>query len=406
MLLACLLTLLLTSVAAAPLGRWLGRSAGYVLAVPLLGVAVLLTAAVVDAGVVTQSVAWMPTLDVHLAMRADGLSLLFALLVTVVGAAVLVYSARYLGAGKQSSFYVLMTAFAAAMLALVLADDVVVLFVAWEATTFCSFFLIARSGTHAQEPALRTLLVTVFGGLLLLAGVITMAVATGTTQLSAIITATVWADNPTLTTVVAVLIAVAAFTKSAQFPFQAWLPDSMVAITPVSTYLHAAAMVKAGIYLLLRFSPLFHGVTIWHILLITCGVITAVIGATAALRRFDLKELLAYSTISQLGFLVAVIGVGTTYALTAAVIHTLAHALFKAALFMFVGVLDHEAGTRDIRELSRLRLTMPVTKAAITLAALSMAGVPHCLGSSPKKHSSPLSQKHPAPHGLECWSPP
>lgn len=233
-----------------------------------------------------------------------------------------------------------------------------------------------------------------------------MAVATGTTQLSAIITATVWADNPTLTTVVAVLIAVAAFTKSAQFPFQAWLPDSMVAITPVSTYLHAAAMVKAGIYLLLRFSPLFHGVTIWHILLITCGVITAVIGATAALRRFDLKELLAYSTISQLGFLVAVIGVGTTYALTAAVIHTLAHALFKAALFMFVGVLDHEAGTRDIRELSRLRLTMPVTKAAITLAALSMAGVPHCLGSSPKKHSSPLSQKHPAPHGLECWSPP
>lgn len=164
MLLACLLTLLLTSVAAAPLGRWLGRSAGYVLAVPLLGVAVLLTAAVVDAGVVTQSVAWMPTLDVHLAMRADGLSLLFALLVTVVGAAVLVYSARYLGAGKQSSFYVLMTAFAAAMLALVLADDVVVLFVAWEATTFCSFFLIARSGTHAQEPALRTLLVTVFGG--------------------------------------------------------------------------------------------------------------------------------------------------------------------------------------------------------------------------------------------------
>lgn len=380
MLLACLLTLLLTSVAAAPLGRWLGRSAGYVLAVPLLGVAVLLTTAVVDAGVVTQSVAWMPTLDVHLAMRADGLSLLFALLVTVVGAAVLVYSARYLGTGRQSSFYVLMTAFAAAMLALVLADDVVVLFVAWEATTFCSFFLIARSGTHAQEPALRTLLVTVFGGLLLLAGVITMAVATGTTQLSAIITATVWADNPTLTTVVAVLIAVAAFTKSAQFPFQAWLPDSMVAITPVSTYLHAAAMVKAGIYLLLRFSPLFHGVTIWHVLLITCGVITAVIGATAALRRFDLKELLAYSTISQLGFLVAVIGVGTTYALTAAVIHTLAHALFKAALFMFVGVLDHEAGTRDIRELARLRLTMPVTKAAITLAALSMAGVPPLLG--------------------------
>lgn len=371
----CLLSPLLTKA--------FGRSAGWLIAVPLMVAAVLValasggaSGAPVDVGL-----PWMPALEVDLALRLDGLSTLFALIVLVIGAGVMVYSARYLGeGGKQGSFYLLMTAFAAAMLLLVLADDLVVLFVAWEITTLCSFFLIARSGPHAREPAVRTLLVTVAGGLCLLAAVAVMASTTGTTRVSEVLDHPAWTEDTRFTVVVAALLATAAFTKSAQFPFQSWLPDSMVAITPVSAYLHAAAMVKAGIYLLLRFSPVLAEVPIWGGLLVVSGLITAVLGAVSALRRHDLKELLAYSTISQLGLLVAMIGMGTPAALTAAVVHTVAHALFKAALFMFVGVIDHAAGTRDIRDLAGLRLRMPFTAVGIALAATSMGGVPLLLG--------------------------
>ena len=164
---------------------------------------------------------------------------------------------------------------------------------------------------------------------------------------------------------VVVLVAVAAFTKSAQFPFQAWLPDAMVAATPVSAYLHAAAMVKAGVYLLLRFSEAMHAVPVWNLLLIVCGMTTAALGAVFALQRDDLKELLAYSTISQLGFLVATIGVGTPAAMVAAVVHTIAHALFKSSLFMFVGVVDHQTGTRAMSGLPPLYRIMPGTAVGV-----------------------------------------
>jgi len=383
LLFACLAILLLSCCLAAPLTRWLGRNAGWVLALPLLLGAAIIAAVSLEAGgaAVNEFVPWMPTLDIGLSLRLDGLSMLFSLLVLVIGAGVLVYSARYLSAsGQHASFYVLMVGFALAMLVLVLADDLVVLFVAWEATTLCSFFLIARSGTHAREPAIRTLLVTAAGGLSLLAAVAVIAVGTGTTQISAALAHPVWREHAGFTVVVAVLLAVAAFTKSAQFPFQSWLPDSMVAITPVSAYLHAAAMVKAGIYLLLRFSSTLAGEPIWSLLLIGAGLTTALLGAVAALRRYDLKELLAYSTMSQLGLLVAMIGVGTPAALTAALVHTVAHALFKSALFMLIGVIDHRAGTRDLRELAVLRLRMPATAVALGLAAASMAGVPLLLG--------------------------
>lgn len=382
MLIACV-ALSIAACALSPMvSRGVGRSAGWVLAIPLLVAAGLAIAARPAPGEPEDRfLPWMPTLDVGLALRLDGLSFLFALIVLVIGAGVLVYSARYLGAGgRHGSFYLLMTAFAAAMLVLVLADDLVVLFVAWEITSLCSFFLIARSGEGAREPAIRTLLVTVAGGLCLLAAVAIMAVAAGTTRVSEVLAHPFWADDSKTTTTVAVLLTLAAFTKSAQFPFQSWLPDSMVAITPVSAYLHAAAMVKAGIYLLLRFSPTLADVPVWNILLVSSGLLTALIGAVSALRRHDLKELLAYSTISQLGLIVAMIGVGTSAALTAAVVHTMAHALFKAALFMLVGVIDHEAGTRDIRELRALRLRMPVTATGLGLAAASMAGVPLMLG--------------------------
>jgi multicomponent Na+:H+ antiporter subunit A len=378
----CLSVLVLACLLAGPATRLLGRAAGAALAVPLLVAAALIWSARPGPGAdaVEQRVPWLPTLGADLALRLDGLSVVFALLVLVIGAAVLLYAARYLGsAGRHGSFFVLMTAFAAAMLLLVLADDLVVLFVAWELTTLCSFFLIARSGPDAREPAIRTLLVTAAGGLSLLAAVVVMAVGTGTTRISAVLAHSAWQDGG-FATAVAVLLAVAAFTKSAQLPFQAWLPDSMVAATPVSAYLHAAAMVKAGIYVLLRFSPVLAGVPVWTVLLVTAGLATALLGAAGALRRHDLKELLAYSTVSQLGLLVAMIGVGTPAALTAAVVHTVAHALFKSALFLLVGVVDHEAGTRDVRELAALRTRMPVTVTALALAAASMAGVPLLLG--------------------------
>ncbi|MFW7415599.1 DUF4040 family protein [Demequina sp. SO4-18] len=356
--------------------RLLGRSAGWILSIPLVAAA----AGLAYLGSGTQTVPWMPTLGIGFDLRLDGLSLTFMMLVLLIGAVVLTYSSRYFAVGKHTRYFTLMTGFAAAMTMLVLADDVVLLFLSWELTTLCSFLLIARSGPQARKPAVRTLLVTAMGGLALLGAVTTMAVVTGTTQITAIIADPVWQESSSVTITVIVLVAVAAFTKSAQFPFQAWLPDSMVAITPVSAYLHAAAMVKAGIYLLLRFSPAFSEAFVWNTMLITAGLITALLGAVAALRRYDLKELLAYSTISQLGLLVAMIGVGTPEAIKAATIHTVAHALFKSALFLFVGVIDHRAGTRDIRALTHMRIRMPVTLGAITISAASMAGLPPLLG--------------------------
>jgi len=379
LVLLCLIGAGVVAALAPVLGRVFGRDAGWPLAAGLAGLGGLLVFAYVTGSPGTD-LPWIPVLGVELSLRLDGLAMLFGALVLFIGALVIAYSARYLSAGDQAGFYTLMTFFAFAMLGLVLANDVIVLFVMWELTTLCSFFLIARSGPSAREPAIRTLLVTAAGGLVLLAAVVTMSVRVGSTSLDVILTDPVWSQDRTFAAVVAVLVAVAAFTKCAQFPFQGWLPDAMAASTPVSAYLHAAAMVKAGIYLLMRFSPIFGDVPVWNALLISVGLTTAVMGAVAALRKFDLKELLANSTVSQLGFLVAVIGIGTPAALSAAAIHTVAHALFKSALFMLIGLLDIQSGTRDLRHHSGLHRAMPWTFGAITLAALSMAGVPPLLG--------------------------
>ena len=372
------LALLGVTVASAPLfSRLLGRNAGWVLALPLI-ISTALAVSVYD-GIHTESVPWIPSLGVDFNIRLDGLSFVFLLLVLVIGAGVLMYSTRYLH-HKDSAFYFFIVGFAAAMALLVTTDNIFVFYVAWEMTTLCSFFLIGNSGEKGHQPAIRTLLVTVLGGLLLLTATIIMAVSTGTLQLSEVIASDYWADNPGVLTAVAMLVAGAAFTKSAQFPFQAWLPDSMVAIAPVSAYLHAAAMVKAGIYLILRYSPLFGEVAIWNVLLIVCGLFTAAFGAMTAVTRDDLKELLAYSTMSQLGLLVATVGIGTDAALTAAIVHTIAHACFKAALFMSVGIVEHESGTRSYSELRYVRTNMPVTKTLVVIAAASMAGLPLLFG--------------------------
>ncbi|APC35392.1 DUF4040 family protein [Nocardiopsis dassonvillei] len=384
MLLLLLAVLTVTTLLVPLLGRPLGRAAGW-------PIALVLTLAALWVGargpslwnhdrVLEASLPWMPALGVGLHLRMDGLAWLFCVLVLGVGALVMAYSTRYFPPGRRTGFYVLMSAFALAMTGLVLADDVVLLFVFWELTTICSFHLIGLSGPGASRPAVRTFLLTAMGGLALLTAVVLLWVRTGTTRLSAILGDPSWTQDTAFTSTVAVLVVIAVFTKSAQFPFHYWLPDAMAASTPVSAYLHAAAMVKAGVYLAMRFSPAFADTPLWGTTLVVAGLTTAVVGAVLALRRHDLKELTAYSTVSQLGFLVAVIGVGTPQALVAAVVHTAAHALFKSALFMSVGVIDHQTGTRDLRELGGLRRAMPVTAAVSALAALSMAGVPPLLG--------------------------
>ncbi|SCL16093.1 multicomponent Na+:H+ antiporter subunit A [Micromonospora nigra] len=366
------------------LTRWLGRNAGYVLAVGyLIAAGLLLTRlpVILDDRAVAVSWRWLPSLEVSAALRMDALSMVFALLALGVGAFIMAYCPRYLSADvRHGGLYATMTLFATSMLGVVLANELVVLLVFWETTSILSFVLIGLGGRpDATGPAVRALLVTVAGGLALLAGVVVLTVHLGTSDLDAIL-----ADPQRLTggpaLAAGALIVVAAFTKSAQVPFHFWLPGAMVAITPVSAYLHAATMVKAGIYLLMRFSAMFGGRWPWDVTLIVVGLLTAVVGALIALRQYDLKALLAYSTISQLGLLVGVVGVGTPASDAAAILYTVAHALFKATLFMLVGIIDRQAGSRDLRRLSGLRQVMPVTVGLTALAAMSMAGLPPTIG--------------------------
>ncbi len=369
-----------------------GRAAGWIAAAALAGLAVvvgMMGPAIAAGDVVRESIPWLPTIDVAVRLRLDGLALVFLLIVLGIGALVMAYSARYLSSRdvhRHTGYFVWMTLFAFAMTGLVLADDIVLLFVFWELTTLCSFFLINRSGRKASAPAVRTLIVTAIGGLILLLAVALMVARTGTTVLHEIVAAEAWSADPAFTALVAVLVAIAALTKSAQFPFHYWLPDAMVAPTPVSAYLHAAAMVKAGIYLLLVMSPAFAGNAAWQAVLMTSGLVTALLGGYLALRAVDLKQIMAYSTVGQLGFIVATIGVGTPGALAAAVLFTISHALFKAALFMVVGIIDQQAGTRDIRLLRGLSRRMRTTLVITVLAGLSMAGVIPLLGFIAKEY--------------------
>ena len=288
--------------------------------------------------------------DMQIALRLDALSLAFTLLALIIGAVVFIYSTRYLHRGTRIlSFYSLMTTFMLAVVVLFLADDVVLLFIGWELVSLASFFLIARAGSSGEAGSIRTLLLTFTGGLFLVAALAVMVATTGTMSVTEIIASPRWEEEPVRIGLVAILIALAAFSKAAQIPFHFWLPEAMAADTPVSAFLHAAAVVKAGIFLLLRFNALFEGVAMWHYVLIVVGMTTAVMAAVFAMQKTDLKKLTAYSTVSQLGWIVATIGVGTPFAISAAIAHTAAHALFKSSLFMLVGVVDHQAGSRDIR---------------------------------------------------------
>lgn len=331
-------------------------------------------------GGIDATTAWAPTLGLTLSFRLDALALAMIVLVSGLGAVILVYCVGYFGDSPEGTRNAaLLLAFAGAMLGLVLADDLLTLYVFWELTSVASFLLVGQSGEAraARRAAVQALLVTVFGGLAMLLGFVLLGEAAGTYRISEIL-----ADPPTggAVPVALVLIALGAFTKSAQLPFHPWLPAAMVAPTPVSAYLHAASMVKAGVYLVARLSPGFADVAAWWVPIVVAGLGTMLIGGFRALRETDLKRVLAFGTVSQLGFLMVLFGAGGRVAAYAGIAMLLAHGLFKAPLFMTVGTIDHATGTRDLRELSGLRTSMPGTAVAATLAALSMAGIPPLLG--------------------------
>ena len=328
-----------------------------------------------------ESFKWIPGLDVELAFRVDALAWVMSLLVSGVGALVLYYCAHYFTDDEPSlgRFAGVLVAFAGAMNGLVVADNLLFLYVFWEATTVFSYLLIGHLSTRrpSRRAALQALVVTTAGGLTMLVGLILLGAAAGTSRVSEIV-----ASPPAGGTVTAavLLVLVGAVSKSALVPFHFWLPAAMAAPTPVSAYLHAAAMVKAGVYLVALLAPGFADVPGWRPMLLTLGLATMALGAWRALRQHDLKLLLAYGTVSQLGFLILVLGIGTRDAALAGLAMLCAHALFKAALFLVVGVVDHSAGTRDLRQLSGLGRRLPLLAGTATLAAASMAGLPPLLG--------------------------
>ena len=336
-----------------------------------------------DGKTFVSSYSWAPSLGVDLSFHLDGLSLLFALLISGIGVVVFVYSSAYLKNHRDlGRFYAYLLAFMSSMLGLVLSDNVITLFAFWELTGLSSYFLIGfdHEREAARKSALQALLVTGLGGLALLAGLLLLGAVGGSLSLSELLRDTGIIRSHPLYLPIFVLIAAGAFTKSAQFPFHFWLPNAMEAPAPVSTYLHSATMVKAGIYLLARLHPIMAGTVAWQTTLITAGAITMLVGGGLAVRQTDLKRILAYSTVSILGVLVFLLGIGTKPAVEAAMTYLLVHAIYKAALFLVAGIVDHETGIRDVTQLSGLRKALPATAFAAALAALSMAGLPPLFG--------------------------
>ena len=325
---------------------------------------------------------WIESLGLALSFRLDGLSLLFGLIISGIGAAVALYTHYYLeNDERQGYFYLSLFAFMASMLGLVWADNLLTLFVFWEGTSVTSYLLIGYShrSAVARGGARNAFIVTAAGGLALLAGMILLGQGSGSYTISEIIA------RPGLTELelypaILILILLGAFTKSAQFPFHWWLPGAMAAPTPASAYLHSATMVKAGIYLLARLHPALSGHPMWLWSLLIFGGITMLLGAVIAVRQWDMKALLAYATVSQLGVLTTLLAFRSEAALLAVVVGILAHALYKGPLFLVAGIVDHATGVRDLRKLAGLRRTLPVTSAVALVAVLSMAGIPPLFG--------------------------
>ncbi len=333
--------------------------------------------------VISQTHNWVPSFGVNLGFTLDGLSLLFSLMITGIGFLVFAYTASYLKGHKYlDRFYAYLSVFMGAMLGLVLSDNIISMFVFWELTSISSFFLIGFNNTSeaSRKSALTALGITGFGGFSLLAGALLLGNMSGTYNIAEMLTMREALVDHQYYVLAVIFIFGAAFTKSAQFPFHFWLPGAMKAPTPVSTYLHSATMVKAGIYLLMRFTPVLGDTPTWNTTLTIIGAITMLYSAIHTLFRTDLKGVLAYSTISALGILVFLIGLGGQAAFLAAAVFIIVHALYKATLFLVTGIIDHQAGTRDVTQLAGLKkMMMPVFIAGF-LAAISSAGIPPSIG--------------------------
>ncbi len=322
---------------------------------------------------------WISSLGLSLSFHLDGLAYLFCLLIIGIGLLVILYARYYLSdEDNMSKFYCLLMFFMVAMLGVVLSNNLIQLWMFWELTSISSFLLISfwSHKTEARKGARMALTVTGSGGLALLGALLLIGHITGTYELNEVLDKANLIHASDLYTPTLILFLLGAFTKSAQFPFHFWLPHAMSAPTPVSAYLHSATMVKAGVFLMARFYPVMAGTEQWFIIVSLTGMITMLIGAYVALFKHDLKGLLAYSTISHLGLITLLFGLGTQLAAIAGVFHIINHAVFKASLFMAAGIIDHESGTRDMRKLNGLWKYMPYTATLAMVAALSMAGVP------------------------------
>ncbi|PAQ13761.1 Na+/H+ antiporter subunit A [Bacillaceae bacterium SAOS 7] len=346
-----------------------------------------------DNQAIQKSFDWIPSLGISFTAYVDGLGLLFALLITGIGALVVLYSIFYLSKEKEKlhNFYVYLLMFMGAMLGVVLSDNLITLYMFWELTSISSFLLIAYwyDRDRSRYGALKSMLITVFGGLAMLGGFLLLSIMGDTFSIRELIAQASELNDHPLFLLALLLVLIGAFTKSAQFPFYIWLPDAMEAPTPVSAYLHSATMVKAGIYLVARMSPIFAFSEYWFWLVGGVGIFTLFWGSFNAVKQTDLKGILAFSTVSQLGLIMSLLGVGAaalqfdgiddniyTAATIAAVFHLINHATFKGSLFMVVGIVDHETGTRDIRKLGGLLSLMPITFTVAVIGAFSMAGLP------------------------------
>lgn len=370
---------------AAPWVARVGKLRGWLFALlPLIltGYFLSFTPAVIAGEVTTASYSWVPSLGVQLSFSLDGLSWLFTLLVSGIGTLIFIYAGAYMNEEPLiGRFYAYILIFMASMLGLVLSDNLITLFIFWELTSFSSYLLIGfkHKDEAARKAALQALLITGGGGLAMMAGLILLGLAGNSFEISTLVAGGGIAEHP-LYAPILLLILAGAFTKSAQVPFHFWLPGAMTAPSPVSAYLHSATMVKAGIYLLARFTPILGGTELWHLLLPAFGGLTMLVGAYLSLRQVDLKRILAYSTISALGSLVFLLGLDTPLATQAAVVFLIVHSLYKGALFLIAGIIEHETGTRDVTALGGLARKMPAVALAAAFATLSMAGIPPFFG--------------------------
>lgn len=347
-----------------------------------------------DDGAISQTITWLPSAGISLSFYLDGLSLLFGLIISGIGALIFFYAGFYFDdAAEHNRFIVWLAAFAGAMLAVVLSGNVLMMFIAWELTSITSFILIGFKGAEdaaAREGAFKALFVTGAGALALIVGLVMLSGAAGqilypaeeirfAADFTSILQAKTLHQHDWYL-LFAVLILLGGFTKSAQFPFHFWLPGAMSAPTPASAYLHSATMVKAGIYLFARLSPVMYANDLWTSSLLTVGLVTMLVGAYFAVKQRDIKGLLAYSTVSKLGAIVAMIGLPNQSGLKAAFVGIIAHAFYKSALFLVAGTIDHATGTRSIDRLGGLRHKMPVMFWVTVVSALSMAGLPFLMG--------------------------